>query len=700
VQWALDCDLNMRHRRRHFLTAMLLFFALQFSLGLNRTHAATTKQASLDEWRNLTSAGAARPRVLVKGDEVRFYFPAQTGVEAFSANWSRVRVPTGSYKVNSALVRWDQRLTSIPEREKGWREAVVVAGAEWRSIASNVVRELTPATPLHGAYYQAFLADRLVFRDAQGLPQVALAGESPTNIVIERRFSMEETLELLAASIEAQLVRTHPSQSLFLMMAPNARRFTQPLLLDREQRQCVFLSPAALYDKTDRGGTLSPTTQGLSALLPESHGIALLKNPVSSAARLVDLSVMTVIRFLRLPLPKPGSQPPVVTPRPTMDLGAWETWLDTYTGTRRQEGSLELQIDGDRFFTRLSEAISEATNHIHLNLYIFDKDDVAVEVADQLKQRSKEIEVKAILDRLGSIGAGVVPPASPMPEDFESPSSITGYLGEGSDVQVRSFLNPWLSSDHVKLILIDGTRAWVGGMNIGREYRYEWHDLMVELRGPVVASLETEFNREWAHAGPLGDLAYATVLIGGGPQQTRASPQPSPWGRVRLLPTKTGWKPFAGAVLGAIRHARSYIYVEHSYLFDKRVILALVEARNRGVDVRVVLPCVNDLKAGGRSNLVIANYLREHGVRVYFYPSMTHVKALLVDGWSCLGSGNLNHLSLRVNQEQNVATSDPAFAEALNRQLFQPDFARSYELTEPLSVDWVDFLADLALEGF
>jgi phosphatidylserine/phosphatidylglycerophosphate/cardiolipin synthase-like enzyme len=78
---------------------------------------------------------------------------------------------------------------------------------------------------------------------------------------------------------------------------------------------------------------------------------------------------------------------------------------------------------------------------------------------------------------------------------------------------------------------------------------------------------------------------------------------------------------------------------------------------------------------------------------------MTHVKALLVDGWSCLGSGNLNHLSLRVNHEQNVATSDPGFAAMLQHDVFEEDFARSYELKEPISVDWVDFLADLVLEG-
>jgi phosphatidylserine/phosphatidylglycerophosphate/cardiolipin synthase-like enzyme len=79
---------------------------------------------------------------------------------------------------------------------------------------------------------------------------------------------------------------------------------------------------------------------------------------------------------------------------------------------------------------------------------------------------------------------------------------------------------------------------------------------------------------------------------------------------------------------------------------------------------------------------------------------MTHVKALLIDGWSCVGSSNLNHLSLRVNHEQNVATSDPAFAARLKKDLFESDFARSYELTQPISVDWVDFMADVLLEGF
>jgi cardiolipin synthase len=685
--------------RRKQLLALAAFVSLLLLVPLRAAaNPGATKQQSLDEWRSFTSPTAPPPRVFVKGDHVRFYFPSEDGVEAFNSHWTRFRVPTGNYKVSSALVRWDQRLSRVPEGEHGWREATVIAGQEWRQLATNLIDALMPKTPAHGAYYQAFLSDRLLYRDREGIPRVAMSTEHPSGIFIEHRFSMSETLELLARQIEDHLAKSHPADSLFLMMAPNERRFTQPLLLDRQQRQCVFLAPAALYDSADRGGTLSVTAQGLSALLPESHGIALLKNPVSSVARLGDLAVATLVKFMRMPLPKPSTEKPVTQTGPGMNLDAWESWLDHYTGTRREDGSLQLDIDGDRFFPRLRQAIAEATNSIHVNVYIFDKDDVAVDFADQLKHRSREVDVKVLLDRMGSIGGGASPPSTPMPEDFVAPSSIVSYLRHDSNVHVHTFLNPWFSSDHAKTIIVDKTRAWIGGMNIGREYRYEWHDLMVEASGPVVGSLETEFRRQWAHAGPLGDLAYAVAVLEGPPKP--ATVGPGPWMKVRLLPTKTGWKPFATAVLASIRQAQKYVYVENPYLFDKRVILALVKARSRGVDVRVVLPCFNDFKAGGRGNIVIANYLIEHGVRVYFYPAMTHVKALLVDGWACLGSGNLNHLSLRVNHEQNIASSDPGFASELEQQLFEQDFARSYELKDPVSVDWVDFMADLVLEGF
>ena len=688
----------MGRTAQHLTAATVALLMLLSDAASRCASAATPRQQSLDEWRSLTTTNAPPPRVFTKGNQVRFFFQTPANVVEFSAHWDRHRIPTDGYRVTSGLLRWDQKLPRMPEGERGWREATVIAGAEWARLTTNLVEALTPRPPGHGVYYKGLLADRLLYRDAQGLARDSTLGEQPKEVVIDRHLSIEETLAELARQVEQDLVREHPGDSLFLLLAPNARRFPQSLLLDRRERRCVWLSPAALYDYTERGLGVSTTAQGVRALLLEGHVLALLKNPVSSAARLADEAVQSVVRFVRFPFPKPSTHYPPLNHCQGMDLAQWEAWMDRYTGTHREDGSLDLLIDGERFFPRLHQAFAAATNHINVEVYIFDRDDVGVSVADQLKERARQVPVKVMFDRLGSIGAGGVPPGTPMPEDFVSPTSIYSYLKQDSRIQVRPFLNPWLSADHSKLILVDGTQAWMGGMNLGREYRYEWHDLMVELHGPIVATLEDEFRHSWAHEGLLGDLDYLAELARG-PRQTQPTRPGDKWIKLRLLPTKTAWTPFSASVQGAIGKAKSYIYLENPYLFDKRVIIALARARNRGVDVRVVLPRVNDLKPGGRSNLVLANYLLEHGVRVYFYPGMTHLKALMVDDWSCVGSANLNHLSLRVCQEQNVATSDPAFAARLKRELFEDDFARSYELTEPVSIEWVDFLADLILEG-
>jgi cardiolipin synthase len=683
------------------VSAIVLLAAFCYGLGLLPAPARplTDRQKSLEEWRALTAPPAPDPRVFVANNQVRFFFPTDSGVEAFRASWGHVRVPSTGYRVHSAILAWDQKLARMPEGQRGWREATVISQAEWRRMTTNLFATLTPEEPWHAVYYQSFLADGVLYRDGKGVPRFAALGEQPAEAIIDHRYSVEETLDMLSRRIEEQLSRNHPGGTLFLVMAPNTRHCAEPILLDRQLRRCVALMPAALYDPTERGFTFTGTAQGVSAMFLEGQGLSFLKNPVSSCLRIGDFGFQTVVRLVSLPFPRRGGVETPVTYAPGMDLAQWEAWLDRYTGTRREQGSMELQIDGDRFYTRLLQAIAQATNHISMDFYIFDRDDIAVSVADQLKARSSELDIRIIMDRMGSIGAGMAPPSTPWPEDFTPPASISRYLKSDSKVRVHPSLNPGFTADHSKVCLIDGNYAWVGGMNIGREYRYEWHDMMVELQGPIVDSYERQFQRDWALTSPLGDLAYAGRLFSGSPPPPRRQPSTN-WMQLRRLPTAALWKPFDAAVLGAIRHAQNYIYIENPYLFDKVVLADLVDARRRGVDVRVIMPRINDMKSAGRSNLVIANYLIDHGIRVYFYPGMTHVKALAIDGWCCVGSGNLNHLSLRVNLEQNIATSDPGFAARLNKQLFYEDFARSYELLEPLSVDWVDVLTDRVLENF
>jgi cardiolipin synthase len=251
--------------------------------------------------------------------------------------------------------------------------------------------------------------------------------------------------------------------------------------------------------------------------------------------------------------------------------------------------------------------------------------------------------------------------------------------------------------NHSKLFLVDGHQAWIGGMNIGREYAHEWHDAMFEIQGPVVASMEAQFRRDWAHSGPWGDFAWIQASMSQ-PERTNQPAPAEPLMPLRRLPTTKGLrKPYMTAVIKALDQARSYIYIENGYLFDHGVEKSLAAARKRGVDVRVIFPGVNNFTVGIRGNLAAAERLRRRGVRVYFWPGMTHAKAVLADGWACVGSANLNQWSLRISREENLATSDPRFVAKLKEQLFEPDFKRSQELTRPISVNGADFIMDSLL---
>ena len=52
-------------------------------------------------------------------------------------------------------------------------------------------------------------------------------------------------------------------------------------------------------------------------------------------------------------------------------------------------------------------------------------------------------------------------------------------------------------------------------MNIGREYRYDWHDLMMEVTGPVVDQLQYDSDKAWARASVFGDAANFLRILGG-----------------------------------------------------------------------------------------------------------------------------------------------------------------------------------------
>ena len=387
-----------------------------------------------------------------------------------------------------------------------------------------------------------------------------------------------------------------------------------------------------------------------------------------------------------------GAIPAVGNAEP-MDLVAWEAELDRVTRTKQSLGTIEFLIDGEQYFERLEAAINDAEESIDIRTYIFDNDDYAVKIADMLKRRSEEdVDVRVLIDTLGNMQA-MQADAGSLPNWHVAPLSMSLYLRDRSDVAVRNIANPWITGDHTKTTIIDRKVAFLGGMNIGREYRYEWHDLMVEVRGPVVDDLQFEHDKAWSRAGLFGDVANFFTFLRG--KRDDAGDEGYP---VRILQTKSFDSDIYKAQLAAIRNAQSYILIENAYFSDDRTLYELAQARRRGVDVRVILPTAGNHGPLNASNQVAINQMLEHGIRVYLYPGMSHVKAAVFDGWACVGSANFDKLSLKVNKELNIATSHPATVAALIDELFIPDLMLSTEISEPVDVTLSAKLAEVLVD--
>ena len=416
--------------------------------------------------------------------------------------------------------------------------------------------------------------------------------------------------------------------------------------------------------------------------------------PLSSLRRLFFLAADTTFVLAKptsLALTKESPIRPV-SKAPGMDLQEWERRLDALTGSTASDGTIRFLIDGDQFFPALVDAVVDAERSIDFRTYVFDTDDYAIAFADLLKRRSEEVDVRVLLDGLGTLLAAEVNPDS-MPRDFDQPDGIKHYLERNSNIAVRVQSNPWFTGDHTKTFVMDRKVAFVGGMNIGREYRYDWHDLMVEVRGPVVDIIDREFNKTWSGAGFLGELGYLTYNFR--PIKRIKSGDEYP---VRVLFTKPGNSQIYRTQLAAIRAARRYIYIENPYFSDDKILLELVKARRRGVDVRVILPFRGDSSVMDYSNVVAANIMFRSGIRVFLYPGFTHVKAAIFDGWACVGSANLDKLSLRVNEELNLATSHKETVRKLEREVFEVDFQKSVEMTEPLRQSWLNHVAAIVAD--
>jgi cardiolipin synthase len=318
--------------------------------------------------------------------------------------------------------------------------------------------------------------------------------------------------------------------------------------------------------------------------------------------------------------------------------------------------AIRLLRNGEQAYPEMLRAITQAKASIGLASYIFNDDAAGRPFIEALEAaQARGVAVRVIVDGIGS-GYFYAPAAARL---------------QRAGVAVARFMHSWLPwrmaflnlRNHKKILVVDGTRAFIGGLNIsadnlaGADPRRAVRDMHFDVTGPVVAQIAEAFASDWLFASgeelsgaawfpdiPACGAALARVVTSGPDQDIE----------------KTEFM-FLQAIASAMRSIR---IITPYFLPDERLVTALALAAMRGIEVDVVVPESSDHKVLDWAVMAHIGPLLEAGARVWRAPlPFEHSKLMTVDGgWSLVGSANWDQRSLRLNFELNMEVYDQDFA--------------------------------------
>ena len=343
-----------------------------------------------------------------------------------------------------------------------------------------------------------------------------------------------------------------------------------------------------------------------------------------------------------------------------------------------KDNKVEIYTDGYQFFPALLAAIHEATNHIHIDMYIFAEDALGNLIADALIAKAREgVEVKVIYDDVGCWNVSHRFFERMREEGIE----VVSFL----PVRFPSFTSKVNYRNHRKVIVIDGRVGFIGGMNIALRYvkgtgSMKWRDTMLRVTGGAVYALQRTFLVDWYFMDRtlLSDKKYYPPLLPTPEMTNNCLAQVVTSGPVTPYPEIM--QGFVRIILGA----RRYLYLETPYFLpNDSVLFALKTAALAGVDVRIICPRYCDARFVEWASRSYLREVAEAGVKVSLYQSgFLHSKVMVCDdAVSTCGSTNLDFRSFENNFEANAFFYDEGVALRL-KKVFLDDERQSIALTD------------------
>ncbi|MEO8897487.1 MAG: phosphatidylserine/phosphatidylglycerophosphate/cardiolipin synthase family protein [Candidatus Dormibacter sp.] len=316
----------------------------------------------------------------------------------------------------------------------------------------------------------------------------------------------------------------------------------------------------------------------------------------------------------------PATQLPLLAPAPAAAVGP-----DTVVVLR----------SGEPTFAELDRLVGKAHLGVEIEVYEFGRTDLAGAL-------------------VAARGRGVA--TTVIDDPSEAATASTALSLRANAVNVVDYPIRARMIDHVKLLIVDGQVAVVGGINWGAGSAAN-HDFDVEVRGPAVANLERVFMRDLVSCG-RGEVV----------------PPPVPDPSILVAATLPGAE-ILPMVLGVVGRAARTLDVAMYTLTDAAVVAAMEAAQARGVVVRVLLD------PSERPSDPSAASLRAHGVAVRLYRSSgekLHAKAAIADDTTMvLGSANWTVSGFEHNHELDVSIPGDAVVAAAFEQQFVSDWFAS-----------------------
>ncbi|EFC71767.1 cardiolipin synthase [Prevotella sp. oral taxon 299] len=356
-----------------------------------------------------------------------------------------------------------------------------------------------------------------------------------------------------------------------------------------------------------------------------------------------------------------------------------------------RNNTVTLLLTGQEKFDDLFTAIKQAKSSIHLEYFNFRNDSIANQLFNLLADKVKEgVEVRALFDAFGNMSNNKPLRKKELKDLREKGIEIYEF-----DPIRFPWINHVFARDHRKIVVIDGSVAYTGGMNVadyyinGTKVVGEWHDMHCRIEGDEVNTLQNIFIKIWNKVTKQ-HLSGAKYYRTDRPHTTFVDlKRPTVNSLNNMMVGIINREPrTSNAIIRkfyttAIDVAKDSIQIINPYFTLNRAIKkAIKRAIKRGVKVDIMLSVRSDIPLTPDCGFYNAHQLMKRGCNIWMYmPGFHHTKVIMVDGLFCtVGSANLNSRSLNFDYEANAVIVNKEVTQELCN-LFNAEKKESFLLT-------------------